>query len=175
VVGQNFSGSAGRLSVFFGGSANALGTPSATVAVTDDAHLTATVPAGLSGTVDVRVLSGIYGSAANDVADGANGNVHNYEGNALPGGGPIFGYGISAIVSADAFSITGSSTGTTGTTGTTGPTGTTGTTGTAGATGGVPVSSGGGGSGGGGCGLGALSVLVGALAGSCMRQMRRSR
>jgi hypothetical protein len=190
VIGQNFSGSAGHLSVFFGGSASALGTPSATVAVTDDAHVTATVPTGLSGTVNVRVLSGIYGSAANDVADGANGNVHNYEGNALPGGGPIFGYGISAIVSADSFSVTAgssstgsptsgsSSTGSSSTgsssTGTSGSGSATAVTGATGATGGVPVTPGNGGGGGGGCGFGALSVLLGALAGARIRQTRRA-
>src|SRR5262249_17979465 len=70
VVGQNFSGAAGHLQVFFG---NTLAT---TVTVLDDSHFSAVVPAG-SGTVDVRVQSGVTTGA----------NSANYT-------SPIFGYGV---------------------------------------------------------------------------------
>jgi hypothetical protein len=73
VIGQNFSGAAGHLSVLFGSTAVA-------AAFVDDSHVTAVAPAG-SGTVDVKVQSGINHT---DTA-----NVNN----------PIFGYGISALPS----------------------------------------------------------------------------
>jgi hypothetical protein len=79
VVGQNFSGAAGHLQVLFGSIA------ATNVVVVDDAHLTATVPAG-SGTVDVRVQSGVT-TASNSR------NVTN----------PVFGYGTSATSTADRF------------------------------------------------------------------------
>ncbi len=79
VLGQNFSGAAGRLQVFFGAA------PAASVTIVDDGHVTAVAPVG-GGTVDVRVQSGI--STAPDA-----GNVKS----------TIFGYGISAITVGDRF------------------------------------------------------------------------
>jgi hypothetical protein len=79
VLGQNFSGAAGRLQVLFGGK------PATSVTVVDDSHVTAVVPAG-SGTVDVQVQSGV--SDPGDTSDYTN---------------PIFGYGISATSAADRF------------------------------------------------------------------------
>lgn len=73
VVGQNFSGSCGRLSVLFGS------TPASVVSYVDDGHLQITVPPG-SGTVDVRVQSGITTPA----------EPANFK-------SPVFGYGVSAI------------------------------------------------------------------------------
>jgi hypothetical protein len=70
ISGRNFSGAAGRLSVWFG-------TNQATAMPADDAHVTVLAPAG-SGTVDVRVQSGI--GNANSSA--------NYT-------SPIWGYGLS--------------------------------------------------------------------------------
>jgi plastocyanin len=85
ITGQNFSGAAGHLQVLFGN------TPASNVTVVDDGHVTATVPAG-SGTVDVRVQSGVA-----DPNDSENINS------------PVFGYGTSAVSSADRFSYGGSS------------------------------------------------------------------
>jgi hypothetical protein len=78
VTGANFSGAAGRLQVLFGGNA------ATNVTVVDDSHVTAVVPAG-SGTVDVRVQSGINSPDTE--------NINN----------PIFGYGTSAVTTADRF------------------------------------------------------------------------
>jgi hypothetical protein len=86
VSGQNFSGAAGHLQVFFGS------TPATSVTVVDDSHLTVVVPAG-SGTVDVRVQSGVTTPADSE-------NIKS----------TIFGYGISAVVAADHFTY-GTSTG----------------------------------------------------------------
>jgi hypothetical protein len=86
VTGQNFSGAAGHLQVFFGA------TPATSVTVVDDGHVVAVAPAG-SGTVDVRVQSGVTTPADPE-------NVK----------GTIFGYGISAVTAADRFSY-GASTG----------------------------------------------------------------
>jgi hypothetical protein len=72
VIGQNFSGAAGRLQVYFGNTA------ATSVTVVDDAHVRAVVPPG-TGTVEVRVQSGVT-TGANP--DNVNGN--------------IFGYGLSA-------------------------------------------------------------------------------
>jgi hypothetical protein len=83
VTGSNFSGAAGHLQVFFGNTA------ATNVTVLDDSHVTAAVPAG-TGTVDVRVQSGIV---ATDTE-----NINN----------PIFGYGTSAVTTADQFTYTGS-------------------------------------------------------------------
>jgi hypothetical protein len=80
VIGQNFSGAAGRLQVLFGS------TPATSVTVVDDAHVLATAPAG-NGTVDVRVQSGLTTGA----------NSSNYK-------SPVFGYGVSAITTGDRFS-----------------------------------------------------------------------
>src|SRR5439155_13564895 len=52
VIGQNFSGAAGRLQVLFGN------TPASSLTIVDDSHIQAIAPAG-SGTVDIRVQSGI--------------------------------------------------------------------------------------------------------------------
>ena len=82
VVGQNFSGAAGHLQVLFGS------TPATNVTVVDDGHVTAVVPAG-SGTVDVRVQSGVTTPADPS-------NVKS----------PVFGYGISAVTTADRFTYT---------------------------------------------------------------------
>jgi hypothetical protein len=85
INGQNFSGSAGHLSVFFGATA------ASTVTYVSDSQITAAVPAG-SGTVDVTVQSGVKETDPNNPND----NVNN----------PIFGYGTSATSSADKFTYT---------------------------------------------------------------------
>jgi IPT/TIG domain len=81
ITGQNFSGAAGRLSVFFGNTA------ASSVNVLSDAQISVTVPSG-SGTVDVTVQSGVKQTSP---------------GNATA---PIFGYGTSALTVADKFTIT---------------------------------------------------------------------
>jgi hypothetical protein len=73
VIGKNFSGAAGRLQVLFGN------TPATSVTVIDDGQVVAVAPAG-SGTVDVRVQSGLTTAPNPD-------NIRN----------TIFGYGISAV------------------------------------------------------------------------------
>lgn len=80
ISGRNFSGAAGRLSVWFG-------TNQLAATPTDDAHVTVLAPAG-SGTVDVRVQSGI--GNANSSA--------NYT-------SPIWGYGLSATSSVARFTF----------------------------------------------------------------------
>ncbi|QEH31571.1 IPT/TIG domain protein [Aquisphaera giovannonii] len=82
VTGLNFSGAAGRLSVLFGGVA------ATSVTVVDDSHVTAVVPAG-TGTVDVRVQSGVTASDARNIKN------------------PVFGYGTSAVTAADRFTYGG--------------------------------------------------------------------
>jgi hypothetical protein len=77
ITGQNFSGAAGHISVFFG---NNLAT---NVVVVNDTTITCQVPAG-SGTVQVTVQSGISDSIAEDPTENFR---HNIDG--------IFGYGIS--------------------------------------------------------------------------------
>ena len=84
VTGQNFSGAAGQLSVLFGN------TPATSVTYVDDSHITAVIPAG-SGTVNVRVQSGINEADPNSPSD----NVEK----------SIFGYGTSAITSSPAISL----------------------------------------------------------------------
>jgi hypothetical protein len=111
VTGQNFLGAAGHLQVLFvppgnnppwtttGPSGNRTTTLNAAVQVgtgltiVDSSHLMINVPNGLSGTVDVRVLSG---QLLNDNLGGDAANVT----------APIFGYGISAIVAGDQFTLT---------------------------------------------------------------------
>jgi len=83
VTGSNFSGAAGHLQVYFGSAA------ATNVTVVDDSHVTAVVPAG-TGTVDVRVQSGVT------VADTSNINNR------------VFGYGTSAVTTADRFTYSGS-------------------------------------------------------------------
>jgi hypothetical protein len=82
ITGQNFSGAADHITVFFGTTA------ASSVTVVDDAHITALIPSG-SGTVNVTVQSGVNEIDPNN----ANDNVNN----------PIFGYGTSAISAADQF------------------------------------------------------------------------
>ncbi len=86
VIGQNFSGAAGHLTVTFGGVA------ASSVTYVDDSHLTVVVPNG-SGTVHVQVQSGVNETDPNNPND----NVNN----------PIFGYGISATSAADQFTYGG--------------------------------------------------------------------
>ena len=71
IIGQNFSGAAGRLQVWFGAA-------SVPATVSDDSHLSVSAPSG-SGTVDVQVQSGV-------------GNA-NFPENLTR---PIWGYGLSA-------------------------------------------------------------------------------
>jgi hypothetical protein len=82
VTGQNFSGAAGRLQVLFGSTA------ATNVTVVDDSHVMAVVPAG-TGTVDVRVQSGITQQDTQ--------NINN----------PVFGYGTSAVTTTDRFTYGG--------------------------------------------------------------------
>ena len=80
IGGRNFSGAAGRLSVWFG-------TNQAQATPADDAHVAALAPSG-SGTVDVRVQSGV--GNANSAA--------NYT-------SPIWGYGQSVTSIVDRFTF----------------------------------------------------------------------
>jgi hypothetical protein len=79
ITGQNFTGAAGHLQILIG---NNLAT---NVTVVDDSHVSAVVPSG-SGTVDVRVQSGVV--AGQDSSNFTS---------------PIFGYGLSSVTSADKF------------------------------------------------------------------------
>ena len=79
VTGQNFSGAAGHLQVFFGSVA------ATSVTIVDDRHLTVVAPVG-TGTVDVRVQSGVL----------AGNNSQNFK-------SPVFGYGTSAVSAGDVF------------------------------------------------------------------------
>jgi hypothetical protein len=89
INGRNFSGAAGHLTVFFGSAA------SISVTYVSDSQITAVAPTG-TGTVDVRVQSGVKETDPNNPKD----NVK----------APVFGYGKSAISTADRFtySATGS-------------------------------------------------------------------
>ena len=89
VNGQNFSGAAGQISVLFGGVA------SNSVTVLSDTQLSVLVPSGV-GTVDVTVQSGVSETDMNSGNPNANVNA------------PIFGYGTSAIATADKFTFIGS-------------------------------------------------------------------
>lgn len=80
VSGQNFTGSAGHIQVLFGN------VPATGVVVVNDSTITCNAPAGGSGTVDVRVVSGVTTGA----------NSENYT-------SPVFGYGTSAVNAADQF------------------------------------------------------------------------
>ncbi|HZZ26582.1 MAG TPA: IPT/TIG domain-containing protein [Pirellulales bacterium] len=84
ITGQNFSGAAGHLSVFFGS------TVATAVTVLSDTQLSVVVPK-VSGTVDVTVQSGV--NETDHVSDNPNANVN----------GSIFGYGVSAKTPADKF------------------------------------------------------------------------
>jgi hypothetical protein len=87
VNGQNFSGAAGILSVFFGANA------APAVNVLSDSQISVTVPSG-SGAVDVKVQSGT--NETDTVSSNPNANVTK----------PIFGYGTSALTNADKFTFT---------------------------------------------------------------------
>ncbi len=89
VFGQNFSGAAGHLTVFFGN------TPSPSVTYVSDSQLNVVVPSG-SGTVGVTVQSGVV--KADNISGNPNANVTK----------PIFGYGISAANTAPSFTFVGS-------------------------------------------------------------------
>jgi hypothetical protein len=80
IAGHNYSGAAGRLSVWFGSNQ----VPATAI---DDAHVTAIAPSG-SGTVDVRVQSGL--SNANSSANFTS---------------PIWGYGLSVTSSVARFTF----------------------------------------------------------------------
>jgi hypothetical protein len=84
INGQNFSGAAGNLSVFF---AN---TPATSVTYISDTQISAVVPSG-TGTVNVTVQSGVNETDPNNPSDNVN--------------APIFGYGTSAISAADQFTF----------------------------------------------------------------------
>jgi len=80
IGGRNYSGAAGRLTVWFGSN-------QVPPTITDDAHLTALAPSG-SGTVDVRVQSGV--TNANSSANYTR---------------PIWGYGLSPTSSVARFTF----------------------------------------------------------------------
>jgi hypothetical protein len=82
INGRNFSGAAGHLTAFFGSTA------STSVTFVSDSQITAVVPSG-SGTVQVKVQSGVKENDPNNPEDNVN--------------DPIFGYGTSALSSADQF------------------------------------------------------------------------
>jgi hypothetical protein len=86
VLGQDFSGAAGQLSVLFG--TNAV----SAVNVLSDTQISVTIPGG-SGTVDVSIQSGI--DETDTVSDSPGANVN----------APIFGYGTSALTPADTFTF----------------------------------------------------------------------
>jgi hypothetical protein len=86
INGQNFSGAAGRLSVFFGG------TPAGAANMLSDTQVSIPVPGG-SGTVNVTVQSGTNETDVISDSPGANVNA------------PIFGYGTSAQTPADEFTF----------------------------------------------------------------------
>jgi autotransporter-associated beta strand protein len=86
VNGQNFSGAAGQISVFFGSVA------SNSVTVLSDTQLSVLVPSGI-GTVDVTVQSGVNETDTGNPSANVN--------------APIFGYGTSATSAADKFTFTG--------------------------------------------------------------------
>ena len=83
IYGYNFSGAAGNLSVYFGG------TKAASASVLGDSQISVVVPPG-SGTLDVTVQSGLNEP---DTYNGPGANIQE----------PIFGYGTSATNSADRF------------------------------------------------------------------------
>jgi hypothetical protein len=86
INGQNFSGAAGYLTVFFGS------TPAGSVNVISDSQISVIVPGG-SGTVDVSVQSGT--NETDNISDSPGANVN----------APIFGYGTSALTTADKFAF----------------------------------------------------------------------
>ena len=91
VTGQNFSGAAGHISVFFGDTTSTL------VNVRSDTQLSVLVPTG-SGTVNITVQSGV--DETDEISDNPDDNVN----------APIFGYGVSAVTAADQFTFTSTGT-----------------------------------------------------------------
>jgi autotransporter passenger strand-loop-strand repeat protein len=89
INGQNFSGAAGHLSVFFGN------TPASSATVLSDTQLSVVVPNG-SGTVAVTVQSGV--NETDTFSSNPNANVN----------APIFGYGSSPTSAADQFTFSSS-------------------------------------------------------------------
>jgi hypothetical protein len=87
INGQNFSGAAGNLSVYFGNTA------ASSVKVLSDNQLSVVVPSGM-GTVDVTVQSGV--DETDNLSSNPSANVN----------APIFGYGTSAATPADMFTFT---------------------------------------------------------------------
>jgi autotransporter-associated beta strand protein len=88
VFGQDFSGAAGHLSVFFGN------VQSPSITYVSDSQLNVVVPNG-SSTVGVTVQSGVV--KADDISSNPNANVTM----------PIFGYGISSSSTAPSFTYVG--------------------------------------------------------------------
>jgi hypothetical protein len=88
ITGQNFSGAAGHLSVLFGSTA------ASSVTYVSDSQITAIVPNGV-GTVNVTVQSGV--NETDNISSNPNANVNE----------PIFGYGVSAVTTADEFTYSG--------------------------------------------------------------------
>jgi hypothetical protein len=88
ITGQNFSGAASHISVFFGATA------AGSVTVMSDTQINVIVPSG-TGTVAVTVQSGV--NETDMISGNPNANVN----------APIFGYGTSAQTAADQFTITG--------------------------------------------------------------------
>ncbi len=88
ITGQNFSGAAGNLSVLFGNAA------ATSVTYVSDSQISAIVPNGV-GTVNVTVQSGVR--ETDNFSGNPNANVNE----------PIFGYGISAVTTADQFTYGG--------------------------------------------------------------------
>jgi hypothetical protein len=109
ITGANFTGAAGNLSVLFvppGNSPPYTSTPAypngqtttlnsgvvvaSAVTIVDDQHLQVVVPSGLSGTVDIQVISGqLLDDTYNSDSESAK--------------APIFGYGISQATPSDKF------------------------------------------------------------------------
>jgi autotransporter passenger strand-loop-strand repeat protein len=89
ITGQNFSGAAGKLSVFFGNTA------ASSVTVVSDTQISVVVPNG-TGTVDVTVQSGV--NETDNISSNPNANVN----------APIFGYGTSATTAFDRFTFSNS-------------------------------------------------------------------
>jgi uncharacterized lipoprotein NlpE involved in copper resistance len=83
LTGYNFGGAAGRLSVTFGT------VPATSVVIVNDTTITCVAPAGVTGTVNVRVQSGL--------TTGPNGD--NYT-------APIFGYGVSNTGTGNSYTFT---------------------------------------------------------------------
>jgi hypothetical protein len=88
ISGQNFSGAAGHLSVLFGSTA------ASSVTYVSDSQITAIVPSGV-GTVNGTVQSGV--NETDRFSGNPSANVNE----------PIFGYGVSAVTTADQFSYGG--------------------------------------------------------------------